>query len=95
MTRINPPSATAATVVRPPIGQYTKQGKQLGAALDLVELAVTWSELDYSQEYVIAPQDWLDFAAEHRWEDGETAERLFSAAVDIAHRATGFDEPRC
>ena len=58
----------------------------VAAALELVELAVTWHELDYSQEDVIPPPDWLDFAADHHWDDPDRAERLFLAAVDIAQR---------
>ena len=64
------------------------------AALELVELAVTWNELDYSAEEVIPPTDWLDFAAEHDWDDPATAERLFSAAVDIALRRGGCSGTR-
>jgi hypothetical protein len=55
-------------------------------ALELLELATTWEELDYSMEAVIPPGDWLDFVAEHTWHDRETAERLFSVAVDVARR---------
>ena len=48
--------------------------------------AVTWAELDYSREAVIPPQDWMEFADEHRWNDVETVERLFAAAAEIALR---------
>jgi hypothetical protein len=58
----------------------------VAAALDLFELATTWEELDYSAEDLVPPADWLDFAAEHRWEHPELAERLFSVAVDVALR---------
>ena len=58
----------------------------VAAALDLFELATTWDELDYSAEDVVAPADWLDFVAEHRWGNPELAERLFSVAVDVALR---------
>ena len=58
----------------------------VSAALDLFELATTWEELDYSGEPLVAPADWLAFAAEHRWHDPELAERLFSVAVDVALR---------
>jgi hypothetical protein len=51
-----------------------------------MELAVTWPELDYSDEPVIPPSDWLDFAASHRWDDADLVTRLFSAAVDVALR---------
>ncbi|MEW6153703.1 MAG: hypothetical protein AB1673_06905 [Actinomycetota bacterium] len=61
----------------------------LTATLDLVEMAVTWAELDYSHEDVIPPRRWLEFAAEHEWEDPDVAERLFSAAAEIALRRAG------
>jgi hypothetical protein len=56
-------------------------------ALELLELATTWEELDYSGEAVIPPSDWLDFAALHDWRDPELAGRLFSVALDVAHRS--------
>jgi hypothetical protein len=55
-------------------------------AVELLELATTWGELDYSEEAVIPPQDWLDFAAAHTWRDTDTAFRLFSVATDVASR---------
>ena len=54
--------------------------------LELLELATTWEELDYSGEAVIPPCDWLDFAATHNWRDPELAVRLFSVATDVASR---------
>ena len=57
-------------------------------ALELVELATSWDEIDYSGEVLIAPVDWLAFASEHAWCDSELAERLFAVAVDIARRGT-------
>ncbi|MGH9280758.1 MAG: hypothetical protein ACRD12_22040 [Acidimicrobiales bacterium] len=57
----------------------------LSAVVELLELAVTWDELDYSQEPVIPPGDWLEFAACHAWRD-EAVQKLFSAAVDVALR---------
>jgi hypothetical protein len=76
--------------------QLVQAATDVAAALDLFEVAVTWSELDYSQEEVIPPADWLDFATLHRWENAEMAERLFSAAVDIALRGArcGREEAR-
>jgi hypothetical protein len=65
----------------------------LRAALDLIELAVTWNELDYSEEELIPPVDWLEFSAEHIWPDTESAHRLFSAAVDIARRGARCEVP--
>ena len=58
----------------------------VGLTLELLELATTWEELDYSGEAVIPPCDWLDFAAAHNWRDPELATRLFSLAIDVASR---------
>jgi hypothetical protein len=56
-------------------------------ALELMELATTWEELDYSGEAVIPPSDWLDFAAIHDWRDPELAARLFGVALDVVNRS--------
>lgn len=55
-------------------------------AVELLELATTWEELDYSGEAVIPPRDWLDFAAAHTWRNPDMALRLFSVATDVACR---------
>jgi hypothetical protein len=57
--------------------------------LELVELAVTWGELDYSGTGVVPPDQWLDFAACHEWRDPDRAARIFSVAADIALRPGG------
>ena len=57
--------------------------------LELVELAVTWGELDYSGAGVVPPDQWLDFAACHEWRDADRAARIFSVATDIARRRGG------
>lgn len=53
------------------------------AMLEFLELAVTWSELQYPAE-IIPPEQWLDFAVGHRWRDPELVLRVFSLATDIA-----------
>jgi hypothetical protein len=62
--------------------------------LELVELAVTWGELDYSGAGVVPPGQWLEFAACHEWRDPDRAARIFSVATDIAlrggRRETGY-----
>lgn len=55
--------------------------------LDLLELAVTWGELDYSGATLLGPSCWLDFAVRHDWQDRERALRIFSLATDIAARS--------
>ena len=56
-------------------------------ALELLELATTWEELDYSGEEMIPPSDWIDFAAIHDWRDPALADRLFSVALDVINRS--------
>jgi hypothetical protein len=55
-------------------------------ALELMEMAVTWEELDYSGEMVIPPCEWMEFATAHNWRDPDVATRLFSVAADVASR---------
>ena len=57
--------------------------------LELIELAVTWGELDYSDAGVVPPNQWLDFAACHEWRNPDRAARIFSVATDIALRHGG------
>lgn len=54
--------------------------------LELLELAVTWAELDYSATAVVPPERWAAFAGAHTWRDPEWIERLFGLAADIALR---------
>lgn len=56
------------------------------AVLDLLELAVTWTELDYTGEDVLSPESWLDFADEHHWRRPDRVTRLFALASDVALR---------
>ena len=58
----------------------------VATTLELLELATTWEEIDYSEQAVIPPCDWMDFAAAHHWRDPELASRLFSLAIDVAAR---------
>ncbi len=58
----------------------------VAVVVDLMELATTWGELDYSDEAVIPPGDWLDFAAAHTWRNPDLVYRLFSVATDVASR---------
>lgn len=61
--------------------------------LALLELAVTWRELDYSEAAVLGPADWLCFAQNHAWNDPERAERVFSLAMDIVGRGAAVTPP--
>ena len=62
--------------------------------LALMEMALTWHELDYSSCDVLGPQHWLTFAQRHSWTHPERAESAFSLAVDIVGRSSvGPAEP--
>ncbi len=61
--------------------------------LALLEMAVTWHELDYSDSPVIGPAGWSTFAENHQWAHPERAERVFSLAVDIVGRAILYPLP--
>jgi hypothetical protein len=54
--------------------------------LELIELAVTWHELDYSTAEVVPPREWERFAERHRWADPARAEWAFLLATDIVRR---------
>jgi hypothetical protein len=56
--------------------------------LELMELAVTWGELDYSGQRLVPPERWLEFAESHDWHDHDRASRVFSLACDIALHST-------
>ena len=62
-------------------------GTDPAAVLDLVELAVTWSELDYTDAEVIPPAQWLEFCSRHAWPDPERAMRAFELATDVVRCA--------
>jgi hypothetical protein len=55
--------------------------------LGLIEMAVTWHELDYSRCEVLGPQDWPTFAEQHTWTHPDRAEAAFSLALDVVGRS--------
>jgi hypothetical protein len=59
----------------------------LEALLELMELAITWGELDYSNTDVVAPALWAEFCAQHSWRDAKTMMRVFELATDVAIRS--------
>lgn len=63
-------------------------------ATELLELALTWDELDYSGRPVIAPDDWLAFVAAHRWHDPNAVEELVTTALDCVRRGRRSLRPR-
>ncbi|MBW0089456.1 hypothetical protein I4I73_10730 [Pseudonocardia sp. KRD-184] len=56
------------------------------ALLELIELAVTWHELEHPRERLVGPQEWATFAERHHWADPDRAERAFVLAADIVDR---------
>ena len=63
------------------------------AMLELFDLAVTWHELEYDADEMIAPARWPEFAERHRWQDPARVERIFALATDIAMRAVPAVHP--
>lgn len=68
--------------------QLLRAPADLSMTLELIELAVTWEELDYSAEALIPPGDWPAFVACHDWVDPEMAARIFDVAIDVARART-------
>lgn len=67
--------------------QLLRVADTLENVVELLDLAVTWGELDYSEEHLISPSDWSAFLASHDWPDRALASRVFGLAGDIAARA--------
>ena len=55
--------------------------------LELMELAITWHELDYSATPVVPPSEWAEFADRHVWVRPEKAEAAFMLALDVWRRS--------
>ena len=55
-------------------------------ATELMEIALTWEELDYSDRPVIPPDEWLDFVAAHRWHDSGAVRDQVDVALDCLRR---------
>ena len=49
----------------------------------VVEMAVTWHELDYSEQLVIGPDDWLEFVKAHQWKDSDRVVDFFVALQSL------------
>ncbi|MCU1627760.1 MAG: hypothetical protein JWP64_2709 [Pseudonocardia sp.] len=63
------------------------------AIVELFEVAVTWAELEYPVEEMVAPSSWPAFAERHRWKDPERALRILALASDVALRGTRTPAP--
>jgi hypothetical protein len=57
------------------------------ALVELMELAVTLPELDYSEVPIIPPGLWMAFVDSHVWVSPHRVERTFSVATDIVRTA--------
>jgi hypothetical protein len=58
------------------------EAQPLTSLVELIEMAATWGELEYGEtEPVIPPSEWIDFAEEHAWTEGD---RVFNALVALA-----------
>jgi hypothetical protein len=57
------------------------------ALLELLELAITWHELEYAESGIVTPDRWMAFVESHRWTDPERVERIFSLATDVVMMA--------
>jgi len=68
--------------------QLVRATTDVAMAVELLELATTWREIDYSAEVLVPPSDWPEFASWHAWPDPELAERLFGVAADVARGRT-------
>jgi hypothetical protein len=62
--------------------------------LELMELAVTWPELEYSETDTIPPDSWMAFVDSHQWAEPDRVERIFSIATDIVMTARRARERR-
>ena len=46
------------------------------ALVELIEMAATWHEIEYGEsEPVIPPDEWIAFAEDHAWVDGDSGLR--------------------
>jgi hypothetical protein len=62
--------------------------RDMGALIDLFDLAVTWGELDYSEQRLVTPPRWPAFVSAHPWRDVERATQIFQLASDVALHST-------
>ena len=49
----------------------------------VVEMAVTWHELEYGERAVVQPQDWLEFVECHEWQDRDRVRDFFIALQSL------------
>ncbi len=85
---VTPSACTAGCAVDPALRAHHDRlltvEHDIDELLELLELAVTWAELEYADEPLLGPEQWVDFAATHLWAEPERATRIFSLAADVA-----------
>lgn len=81
------PSCLVAPALRAHHDRLLRMEHDADEVLELMELAVTWGELEYDAAVVIGPESWVAFAATHHWAEPDRVERIFGLALDIAARA--------
>jgi hypothetical protein len=61
------------------------EAEPMTSLVELIEMAATWGEIEYGEvEPVIPPSEWIDFAEQHAWTEGD---RVFDARVALASLA--------
>lgn len=75
-------------------GRLTSLEYDQDVLLELMEMAVTWPELEYPESHTIPPDSWMAFAESHYWADPDRVERIFSIATDIVMTARRASQRR-
>jgi hypothetical protein len=65
----------------------------MDVVLELMDLAVTWHELEHPRDLLVGPEQWETFAQRHLWAHPERAEQAFMLAVDIAAKGAPKARP--
>jgi hypothetical protein len=76
-------TCTVATGTEWHHARLTRVEDDQDALLELLELAITWHELEYTESAVVAPDRWMAFVEDHHWTDPDRVERIFSLATDV------------
>lgn len=53
------------------------------AVTSIIEMAVTWNEVEYDERPLIDPSEWLDFADAHTWSDPARVTDFFLATISL------------
>jgi hypothetical protein len=66
----------------------------MDVVLELMDLAVTWHELEHPRALLVGPEEWETFAQRHLWAHPDRAEQAFMLAVDIAAKGAAKGAPK-